>query len=294
MDSDEMQTLNMQMQRPGPIGAQNVMVAHEVGEKVADGDLLLVPADSGYYVDPADADDALQSIKPKTTVKFSTLFDSTLFGITYVANQQHFRHEDLDSKVTNTPTCTVAGTNAVVNLSGDVIHAFEKLMPGPAKDPPPSWRQASSATVTLRRVSPIVWRTDVSHLDAYAVSPDLYDLFRREYRETCPFTVIPVMIVETARLRRTIPNWDMTDLGREALWYHLPADTPDGKAQRDELAVLDPELTAAWNGGANRTDSQKRVVDVFLDKYYDCLRNQEMLSLGRCPVHHHCETLMRF
>ena len=64
MDEDDMRTLDMQMQRPGPMGVKNVMVVHAANEKVADGDLLLVHVDSNYYVDPEDADDAVQSIKP--------------------------------------------------------------------------------------------------------------------------------------------------------------------------------------------------------------------------------------
>lgn len=303
MNDDDMRTLDMQMQRPGPMGVKNVMVVHPALEKVADGDLLLVSNESGYYVDPENADDAVQSIKPQTTVKYQLPFQCTLFGIAYAAQQQQFSIEEMSETANNTPTCTVTGTNAVVNRSGDVINAFEKLTFGPIKNsPPPSWRQQSDATVTLRRVSPMVWRTNYLDLIELVNDNDLYALFQQEYKETCGYTMIPVLLAEIIRLDRARPNWSGADVGAATVWAVSAVGSNDRLAQDAEVKHIDEynreltrEFTTRGLTGARLNDA---IRDAFrehvLDLYYDCMRNQEMMSLARCPVDHHCETLIRF
>jgi len=293
MDDDDLRTLDMQMQRPGPMGVKNVMVAHTPGEKVADDDLLLVANDSGYFVDPENADDAVQSIKPQTTVKYMPPYQCTLFGIVYAAQQQQFSLEENDKTAVNTPACTVTGTNAVINLSGDVISAFEKLTFGPVKDVPPNWRQPSSATVTLRRVSPVVWRTHVLHLTLYAHVPGLDALFQREYRETCPYTIVPALMMELVRFGENGTAWTLVNLNTAMAPYLIPVNTPDGEAQDEEYKTLFREFNNTW--ATNTPDNARNRISMrVMDMYYDCLRNQEMMSLGRCPVYHRCETLIRF
>lgn len=296
MDEDDMRTLDMQMQRPGPMGVKNVMVTHEVGEKVADGDLLLVPTDSGYYVDPEDADDAVQSIKPQTTVKYKPPHACSLFGIVYAAQQQAFSIEETAKTAVNTPACTVFGTNAVVNRSGDVIRAFEKLTFGPVKHTPaPAWRQPTDATVTIRRVSALVWR--VSHTDLLWISrtPDLYALFQREVRETCAYTMVPALLLETYHLDATTPNWTPADLQNAIAPYVAAPDTADVNASLEEIKYIDAEMGKIIHApGATPAAVRENIRAFLADLYYDHMRNQEMISLSRCPVDHHCETLLRF
>lgn len=291
-----MRTLDMQMQRPGPMGVKNVMVVHMANEKVADGDLLLVPADSNYFVDPEDADDAVQSIKPQTTVKYQAPHACTLFGIAYAAQQQTFSIEESAKTAVNTPACTVFGTNAVVNRSGDVIRAFEKLTFGPTRNgPEPSWRQPTDATVTIRRVSPMVWRTN--HLDVALIAQnnDLHALFVREWTETCAYTPIPIFLLELYRLNAVTPNWRPEDLV-QAVDPHIPAINPSDRGSAGaEYKHMTTEIDKIINAHPHDNRRVRELIEHFLvDLYYDHLRNQEMMSLSRCPVHHHCETLLRF
>lgn len=291
-----MRTLDMQMQRPGPMGVKNVMVAHVADEKVADGDLLLVPVDSGYFVDPEDADDAVQSIKPQTTVKYLPPYACTLFGIAYAAQQQTFSIEESAKTAVNTPACTVFGTNAVVNRSGDVIRAFEKLTFGPARNTPkPNWRQPTDATVTLRRVSPMVWRTNHVDLAWIARNNDLYRLFQREHKETCTYTMIPAGLLETYRLDYTTPGWAGDDLNNALHPYFPAVDSSDHAVAVEEMTYVGREVgkmvtrhAHPWNG------LRQELREFLIDLYYDHMRNQEMMSLSRCPVDHHCDTLLRF
>ncbi len=296
MDDDDMRTLDMQMQRPGPMGVKNVMVMHAANEKVADGDLLLVPVESGYYVDPEDADDAVQSIKPQTTVKYNPPYECTLFGIVYAAQQQTFSIEESAKTAVNTPACTVFGTNAVVNRSGDVIRAFEKLTFGPTRNTPaPNWRQPTDATVTLRRVSPMVWRTNHVDLAYIARTDDLYRLFQREAKETCAYTMIPPLLLELYRLDATNPNWPLGDLRTAVVPYFPGADSPDRSAALEEDKYVGSEIAKIVDANAgNHVAARSATREFLIDLYYDYMRNQEMMSLSRCPVDHHCETLLRF
>lgn len=296
MDDDDMRTLDMQMQRPGPMGVKNVMVVHAANEKVADGDLLLVPVESNYFVDPEDADDAVQSIKPQTTVKYKPPYACTLFGIAYAAQQQVFSIEESAKTAVNTPACTVFGTNAVVNRSGDVIRAFEKLTFGPTRNTPaPNWRQPTDATVTLRRVSPMVWRTNHVDLAYIARNNDLRTLFQREAKETCTYTMVPALLLESYRLDATTPNWALGDLQAAVAPYFPGADSPDRGAALEEEKYFGPEILKIANANnANPVAARNAIQEFLIDLYYDYMRNQEMMSLSRCPVDHHCETLLRF
>ena len=296
MDADDMRTLDMQMQRPGPMGVKNVTVVHTADEKVADGDLLLVPVDSNYFVDPDNAEDAVQSIKPQTTVKYLPPHGCTLFGIVYAAQQQTFSIEESAKTAVNTPACTVFGTNAVVNRSGDVIRAFEKLTFGPTRNTPaPNWRQPTDATVTIRRVSPMVWRTNHVDLAHIARDNDLYPLFVRECKETCGYTVVPLFLAELYRASALNPDWNPNAVDA-AVRANVPAP---GASDRDAADVEYQYVFTSINKIATayefRPAEGRELIEAFLvDMYYDHMRNHEMMSLSRCPVNHHCETLLRF
>lgn len=284
---------------PGPQGTKNIMVQYDAGYKVAPNDLILTPVDNEVYVDPDNPEASIQNVQPVCSSTFKTANSHNIFGIAYAVPNPGFQNEVSTATAIPTPTCTVLGTQGVLNLSGSVIPAFEKLTFGPIMNPPAKkreveeWRQKSDATVTLRRSSPIVWRPDIGHLRMIVQEDDLFDLFKQHYRATCMYTLVPAILALYYRDEHVLDDGAQLRAALDANGFMAEINSEDYKAQAQEAAAIANIWAKINRRPINMDDKMEEYRDAIIDMYYDQLRNHEMLSLSRCPPNHFCETLFR-
>lgn len=130
---------------------------------------------------------------PPMTAVTSRYFGSDTFfaGLVYSGQRKvsTMAHQSIADMKPSMPTPIVMGIANWLN-KGEAVRAFDLLIPGPINaNSIPSW-QPSDARVTLRSVSPMLWR-DEDELLEICMTVELRQLFEEENKTKMPWSMIP-------------------------------------------------------------------------------------------------------
>lgn len=129
---------------------------------------------------------------PMTAVTSRYFGHDTFFaGLVYSGQRKvsTMAHDSIADMKPSMPTPIVMGIANWLN-KGEAVRAFDLLIPGPINANSASSWQPSDAKVTLRSVSPMLWRDD-NELRQIAAVPELRRLFEQENVAKMPWSMIP-------------------------------------------------------------------------------------------------------